>query len=315
MVVRLRGALASLLWVSSLALASVPALGASPSPEPTQPPESGPPHFGPGQAWLDAPLPTAAPAGTTVLLGACLWSPDRGEVVTGITPRFRLHPASGKAADAVTNGTPDWPGHYTAQLAVPPGGFGRLDIGIPGSFCDDAGNCVEQEFLFDQAVGPPLGVKLPAIATAQLALDDTDLSARTAIEIQAFVSPNADWPGGLELPARLVLQVRERQGPVVLEVPADAADFGAGYYLASIIVDRPGDYVAQLAAAEGATGGDLFSTGIMPLTITARAGPTPVPAPTAGGSPAPPEWWPLALGAFGLIVAALLFFRGAPTRN
>ena len=294
-------ALSILLLGSSLALASVPALGASPAPEPT---------FTPGQAWLDAALPTEAPAGTTVSIGALLWSPDQGDVVTSITPRFTIHPATGKAAAAIANGVPDWRGHYTAQLVVPRGGFGRFDIGIPVTFCDAAGACVHQDSLFDVAVGPPVDVKLPAIASGSLSLSATTVPVRTSIHIDAQVFPNISWPERLPLPSRLYVQVREQQGPIVLEAPADAGQFGDGSYAANVIVDKPGDYVAQLATVLGAGVGDLFGTALAPFTVTASAEAAPAPA-TARRGEAATEWWPVALGAFGLVVAALLFFRGA----
>jgi hypothetical protein len=302
-----RVAFAILLVAACLALASAPALGASPSPGPLTTPRA---HT-PGQAWLDGELPVGAPAGTHLSIGALLWSPDQAAVVTAITPRFRLHPASGKAAATVANGVPDWPGHYVADVVVPPGGFGTLDIGIPGTFCDDHNVCVQQDFLFDVAVGPPVDVKLPAITAASLQLSAPTVEARSSIGLEAQLNPNVQWPRPLQLPSRLVIQVRERQGPIVLEVPAEHGGFD-GDYVANIAIDKPGDYVIQLALTADATGPDLFPTALAAITVTPSTQPTAAPAvTTTGAGTAAPEWWPLALGGFGLLVAGLLFFRGA----
>ncbi len=301
-----RAALALVAGAACLALASVPAFAASPSPGPT------PRAHAPGQAWLDGELPIGAPEGATVVIGALLWSPDQGDVVTNITPRFRIHPASGKAPPAVANGVPDWRGHYTAELVVPRGGFGSLEIGIPGTFCADTGSCVQQEFLFDVAVGPPVDVKLTAFASGSLSLSAATVEARRSISIDVQVGTNVQWPGRVAYPSRLFLQVRERQGQLVLEVPAEPGQFGDGSYSGNITLDQPGDYVVQLATTAGATGADLFPEALQAFTVTpaTQATPAPVLAP-AGDGAAAPEWWPLALGAFGVVVAGLLFLRGA----
>jgi hypothetical protein len=302
----IRAALAGLLCGAGLGLAPVPALAASPTPAATTGPHRD------NQAWLDSPVPTGAPAGTEFAIGAFLWSPEQRDIVTSVTPRFTVYPQTGKAAPVVTNGVPDWPGHYIAQVVVPKGGFGRLTIGIPGTLCDDHNVCQAQEFLFDQAVGPPVDVYLPAITSGSLQISSDTIEARSSVAVEATLNPNVQWPEPLQLPARLVIQVRERQGPIVLEVPAEHGQF-EGDYVANLAIDKPGDYVIQLALGPDATGPDLFPTELAAITVTPSTLATPVPATTGkGAGAAVPEWWPLALGVFGLLVAGLLFFRGAP---
>jgi hypothetical protein len=296
------GASSSVLVPDLAVLAASPSPGASPVPTETIEP------FSPGFAWLDAALPTGAAAGSKVSIGAFLWSPHDERAVTGATVRFTLHPASGKAAPTTATGVPTWRGHFVADLLVPAGGFGRLTMGFPGNFCSDAG-CLDQDFLFEIAgVGPPTDVPLTAIATGHLTLSEPVVQSRAPAAVDVTVSANAPWPTAIDLPDALVVQVRERQGGVVSEVPAVATAAEPGHYTATVTLIQPGDYVVQLATTEGATPGALFGTAIAPLTVE-RAPVSAQPAPTTGSLP---DWWPLGLAGIGLLVAALLFVRGRP---
>ena len=288
-----------------------PALAASPTPPGGPTPAVSPeetPDFRPGDAWLDAALPKDAAAGSELTIGAFLWS-GGGDAVTHITPVFRLHPAQGTAKPTTGNGIPDWAGHYVARVKVPVGGVGRLEIGFPTVFCSDTA-CFDQEFLFTiHDAGPPVNVPLPAITTATLMLASPTIESRQRMVMDILVEPNVDWPGpALAMPDQLIVQVRVRQGPIVTEVPATRPRPGVAEYRAQVSLIEPGLYVAQLAIAPSATGSELFTTALAAIEVTAPAAtPTPPTGSEAGGLP---EWWPLAAGGAGLILAAFLILRG-----
>jgi hypothetical protein len=293
------------LLAGALVLATGSVNAASPSIAPTpEPLPSGP--LVTGRAWLDAPLPTTASPGSTVRIGYLLTTDD-GSLFVNSSVRMRLYPAGGDAEPATANGIRDWPGHYVAQIVVPAGGVGRAEFAIPGTFCNDAGQCLETEYVFEPIqAGPPTDVSVALLATARLAPAGSSVARRpTTIEID--VQPRVDWPApGLTLPDELVLQVRIPQGPVVTEVSASQSPADARHFTGTVTLDQPGDYVIQLASTTDPQETDLFATALIRLTVE-PAPAVPAPATPSGGLP---EWWPLAAAAAALILSLGLIARG-----
>jgi hypothetical protein len=302
---RRRSAAAATLLAGALVLAAGGVNAASPSIAPTPEPfPSGP--LVTGRAWLDAPLPTTAARGSTVRIGYLLIHDDGSPFSSPSLP-MRIYPTAGDAGRTTANGIRDWPGHYVAQAIVPEGGIARVEFAIPGSFCNDAGQCLETDFVFEPVeVGPPTDVSVALLATARLAPAESSVARRpTTIEID--VQPRVEWPTpGLTMPDELVLQVRIPQGPVVTEVSAGRSSADARHFTGVVTLDQPGDYVVQLARTTDPQETDLFATALIRLTVEPAAA-TPAPAAPSGGLP---DWWPLAAAAAALILSLGLIARG-----
>jgi hypothetical protein len=292
-----------------VAIAAGTAIAASPGPSPAatlEPLPTGDEVA--GRAWLDAPLPADAPAGSTIVVGALVVFTDPvggAGLVGGATLRARLYPAQGDAPASVATARSDWRGHFVASLEVPPGGVGRMTIGEPGRFCNDSG-CKDLDFLFEPVeVGPPADLPLTFTSTARIVPPET-ITARQPATIEVDVQPRVAWPDpGLVLPDRLVLEVRVPRGPVLQELPIANAPADPGHYAGSLTLIEPGDYVLQLATTTNPSEAQRFGTAIVAITVA----PAPAVAPSSSG---PPDWLPLALAVTGLTVAGILILRGRP---
>jgi hypothetical protein len=262
-----------------------------------------------GRAWLDAPLRVDAAPGSTIDFGAVVVFSDEtggpGGLVGGATLRTRLFPATGNAPPSVGSARADWRGHFIGTLEVPPGGVGRLTLGQPGRFCNDSG-CADLDMLFEPIeVGPPVGLPLSFLATARIVAPQF-VTARQPALFEVDVQPRITWPApGLAMPDRLILEVRVTRGPVVVELPIANSAADPGRYTGTLTLIEPGDYVVQLATTTDPSEAQLFGTALVPITVDPPA--IPAPPATPDGLP---DWWPLALAAAGLAVAALLIFRG-----
>jgi hypothetical protein len=208
-----------LLMLATAALAVVPystismASAASPSPGPASAPNA----LGTVQAWLDAPLqvPADMPPDGTAEVGITFWDTRRHELigVSGVT--VRLFPAKGKAAPTVAEIHTNWPGHILADLAMPKGGLGRLELGTQARVCATDGSCKDliQPIEF-AGVGPPADASLAQLVSAQFHpfVGDT-VAGRTfpvAVDIVAMGNWNIDT---LPLPERLIVTAAHHGGP------------------------------------------------------------------------------------------------------
>ncbi len=283
--------------------ASASAPTASPTPEPLP---SGPVDM--GRAWLDQPLPTTASAGETIHVGFVVAQRDGAGLVTGATLRVRLISAAGPAEATQANGVQDWPGHYNATIEVPTAAVGRIEISLPGSFCNDNG-CIDQPFLFEPVeVGPPHDLRLPLISTATIAVTTATITARTPASIQVEVHPRVAWPApGLDLPATLIAQARVPQGPILQEVELTRQGVDGGHYAGAITIDEPGDVVLQVATMANPGPEDLFGAGLVRVRVLAAAASV---APTAAAGGGLPAWTPAALVVAVLGVAVVLVVAG-----
>jgi hypothetical protein len=283
-----------------------PLLAASPSPSAmadasaasSEPPSEPPPEAFELEAWLDGPVPADAAPGSTIHVGAFVWIRGAEEPVRGATFQVRLHPASGSAEPAFDYGHEDFAGHLVADLVVPEGGAGELEIGLPGTVCENDVCGPQLTPVPIRGVGPPPDVSLTALAQAVV---DPPVAALVAGEPAAFditVASRIAWPApGLVLPESLWLQAREPQGPVVAEAEAELADAAAGRYRARVTFDEAGQYVVQVATGPEADEPDLFGSSVRPLTVDAAPAASLVPG---GSSGAADDATP------GLVLAALV---------
>jgi hypothetical protein len=106
---------------------------------------------------LDAPWPGDAPPGTELEIGwTVAIAQDDGSVTPFSAEGFfvRLLPESGDPVEYAAS--QDRTGHYLANITVPNGGIGELEIGLRGTACTADGGCQRADELFtiaDTAVG------------------------------------------------------------------------------------------------------------------------------------------------------------------
>ncbi len=251
------------------------------------------------ESWLDRALPTDAAPGSTIRVGATIWSTRDDGPISGSSVFFRLYGATGdEFAEVVA--TEDWKGHFTATLVVPPGGVGELHIGTQGTACD-ANGCTRSDAIYEVAgVGPPPAAPLPAIATAAIRVETADPVAGVPTVLTIVLGARADWdPATVPDPAELRLIVREPRGPDLDVVTAVRTS--PGVFEATVTFPDPGEYALQAAADASGDPDSLFSTSTVLVTVAAPAAETPTPAPTSPPTTPPDE----GSGALNPLVAAL----------
>lgn len=248
------------------------------------------------EAWLDRPLPTDARPGTSVQIGAILWSREsNAPIATSVF--VRVHPASGDGVAAEVATRQDWPGHVVAQVTVPAGGFGELEIGTTGSACTASG-CVRSDALYAVAgVGPPPGAPLTTIATASVVPPAEQLVAAKALEYEVVLVPRAGWDAAaMPWPDELTLQVRRPREPVLAEAPMRLEDAPSGTYRGSIVVPERGTFVFQVALSAGDDATAVFGGSAISLDVE----------PPVDGAPEPEASPPIQLALAAVLGAAVL---------
>lgn len=188
---------------------------------------------GDAMAELDAPIPPDADPGTELEVGWRAWTPDGGtEWPFAGSPIFiRLISTDGTASTEVL-GTenPRGSGHYLATISVPPGGVGRVEIGLLGESCVD-GACTRSDILFEL----PEEQRVPA-AALPVSVDPPLPVAPQFEPVGAAGTPSNDTVplalalvgGGVVLLLLLGLagRVRASSGPAGVAAPAHAGLHG-----------------------------------------------------------------------------------------
>ena len=183
-------------------------------------------------AALDAPIPPDAEPGTKMEVGWRAWTPDGGaEWPFAGSPVFiRLISADGTSSTEVLGReNPPGSGHYQATISVPPGGVGRVEVGLFGESCVD-GTCTRSDILFEL----PEEQRVPALA-APVAVDPPIPAVRAPMPAAGRAPDAAPTPdsvplalvivaGGLTLSLLLGLagRVRATSGPAGVAAPAHA---------------------------------------------------------------------------------------------
>jgi hypothetical protein len=156
-----RFSLSSLVAAMTLASSTLVTAAASPAPED---------QFPTIQAWLDTEQfgPPDAPAGGMIQVGITVWDTHQHELTPIEGLEVRLKPAKGKAPSSVATVTWDWPGHAVADLTVPPGGPGKIELGVHILACSAPGDCVDTVLPLDIAgSGPPPDAPLAELLVAR----------------------------------------------------------------------------------------------------------------------------------------------------
>jgi len=265
--------------------AASPVRGASPAAS-EQPPAR--PEF---EVWLDRPVPADASPGDQVDVGATVWDRLGGEIPRmGATMFLRIVPAEGSAAPSQTTARTDWPGHYRGSVEVPAGGIGRLELGVTGTSCvNDV--CQRDDWVFAMGgVGPPPDAPIPALAEAQITVED-DLVAGTPSAVTVAVTPQGDWES-FPAPDSIVVRAREPRGPNLATASLPLTDPAGRLYKGEITIPRSGDLVLEAATDEDGGDATRFGTSMIPVTVGAgsvddSASNPSTPGPASGDVPPP----------------------------
>jgi hypothetical protein len=307
------------------ALAVLPVAGgraASPSPEPVDP-------FPTVETWIDGPVeapPDASPGGS-VRAGATLWNTRDHSMfsVNGLV--FRLYPAKGSAGPSVAQANQDAPGHLVADLTIPKGGVGRLEVATGGTECTTDGACRDvYQPLRIAGIGPPPDAPLGSLVRAELLPITGDVVAGRPASIAVNVEPIGLWPNdAFSLPDTI-----EVTGTTAGGGRLDAARLGQDPpgpgqpYQGSVRILDPGQISLKAAFvdASGTTQPIAESLGPIQVIGTAtrpQAGGTPrptatgaaeAPGPGTAGEDGGPPW--VILGALAVLVVGIALFLGEP---
>ena len=185
---------------------------------------------GNAMAALDAPIPPDADPGSELEVGWRAWTPDGGaEWPFAGSPVFiRLVSTDGTSTTEVLGReNPRGSGHYLATISVPPGGVGRVEIGLLGESCVD-GSCTRSDMMFElpeeqraPALAAPLSVDPPIPAMPEpgpVRAADVAPSAGNVPLALAIVAGAA----ALSILLGLVGRVRASSGPAGVAAPAHA---------------------------------------------------------------------------------------------
>jgi hypothetical protein len=283
---------------------------AAPSPRASSSPSEQPPDRPPFEVWLDRPLPVDAGAGDEVDVGATIWDRLGGEIPRmGATIVLRIVSADGAVPPSQTFARTDWPGHYRGTVEVPPGGIGRLELGVTGTICEND-VCRPDDWTFDMGgIGPPPDAPISVLAEARITVDD-DLVAGKPAGVAVALTPQADWVS-FPAPTAIVVRAREPRGPDLATASLPLTDPAGLRYEGELTISRGGDLVLEAATDE--EGGDMtrFGTSMIPVVVAdsgsdATDGGT---SPGAAGDDAPPPIV-LALLALALVVGVVVVLSG-----
>ncbi len=300
----------------AIAICSGVAAGASPEPS------ADPGAMTNIEAWLDVAIPADAPPGESYAIGVTLWDTAQGRLAEFNGGYVRLHPAKGSAKPSLATTSSDWPGHLIADVEIPAGGAGALEIGLSDQVCTIRGSvqtCANTEFPFRLAgTGPPPDAPRTALIAATTTVPSGPLLAGEPIDLTVTIELQAGWDiASLGLPDQLVAYANKRSGPDL--ATATINDSGertptAITYRGQITIDESGEVTLFVAlpgngtedqVLPGATtrldiGGDVAGPSTAPSTAP------PVPTRTPPVTESVP--WPL-IGLGVLIVAAGLLVR------
>ena len=309
-------------------LALVPVSGAlaAPTPAPVDP-------FPTVETWIDAPVeaPPDAPAGGLVSLGATFWN-ARDHTLFGIDGlSVKLYPKTGSAKPSVAKAIQDVPGHILAQLQIPKGGIGRVEIVTSGQECAaDGTNCHEVDVpLRIAGTGPPPDAPLGELVTAELLPVTGDVVAGRPASIAVLLHQIGLWtadslalPDSIEVTSTKVGGGRLGSARLQQDPPAPGQP-----YQGTIRIPEPGNVVLAAAFVDGSGLTEPIAGVLGPIQVVGTAprpdGSSPRPSPPAGpgdaqapGEPAGdagPPWVPIVL--VGVLVLGLVLFLGDPIRR
>ena len=307
-----------------LALVPIPGvLAAGPTPEPVDP-------FPTVETWIDAPIeaPPDAPAGGLVDFGATFWN-ARDHTLFGINGlNVKLYPKTGNAKPSVAKAIQDVPGHILAQLKIPKGGVGRVEIVTSGQECAaDGTNCHNVDIpLRITGTGPPPDAPPGELVTAELLPVTGDVVAGRPATIAVLLHQIGLWtaetfalPDNIEVTSTKVGGGRLGSARLQQDPPTAGQP-----YRGTIRIPEPGSVVLAAAFVDGSGRTQPIQGVLGPIQVigsavrpdgasprpSATAGPADAAAPGDAATDAGPPWIPIALVV--VLVLGLALFLGEP---
>jgi hypothetical protein len=300
--------------VASLAVALLVGRGSSTvlAADPSASPSAEAPSDPNIEAWIDFAPPPDVPVGRTITMGFTIWDKE-SHSLSRVGGEVRVHPKTGKAPPSTAPTHSNWPGHVEADVTVPKGGLGKIEVGFSGQAChDDTGTCENVFFPFaNGGVGPPEDAPRSVLVDADIEQPPPPVVAGQPIDLTVSIRPRAEWPiETLGIPNRLVAIARDTAGAGMLATDLEGKPGGAGEFLYTghLTIPDPGEFGLRVAfpGTSGAADDEIERAAIR-LTVTSG---DEAPAATAKASgrgtvdaPASPQ---APIVPIGLAIAALV---------
>ena len=308
-----RVGLSGLVAAMTLASSTLVAAAASPAPED---------QFPTMEAWLDTAqfAPPDAPPGGMIQVGITFWDTHQHELTPIEGLEVRLKPAKGKAAPSIATVTWDWPGHAVADLKVPPGGPGKLELGVHILACSAPGDCADTVLPLDIAgSGPPPDAPLAELLTARFHPVVGDVVARRTFPVAVDIIARGFYDyDALPLANGIVVTASNQAGEELASDTLVQQRAAGTPFQGHLTIAQTGD-VELAAALPGANGAPNQPIADETLAVTVieggrRESASPAPAAPAPDSPTEPQGGiPLAAWVAG--IAALMVGGGLILRR
>jgi hypothetical protein len=251
--------------------------------------------------WLDRATRTDARPGSTIAVGLTVWDSQQAQFLVMSGLYLKLHPATGKArpteAEIIRA---DWPGHFFANVIVPKGGPGAVEVVVRDGNADLP--------IHVGGVGPPPTAPLSSLVDSEIRLPSEPAIAGRSMDLAVEVRPRVDWDPPVSLPDRLIVIATLGRGPELTNTEIRAVFGSPTTFAGPITIPKAGNVTLAFAFPGGTGGADDFfqtTTRVQVGVGEEDAGTPRVAAPVPdGGVP-----WLLIAGGLALVFAAALVVR------
>jgi hypothetical protein len=298
----MRGTIAPAVGIVVLALlvaSSVTNIVVAASPAPSASAEADSGAYPNLEAWLDRATRTDARPGSTIAVGLTIWDSQQAQFLVMGGLYLKLHPASGKARPTEAELTrSDWPGHFVANVVVPNGGPGAVEVVVRDGNRDLP--------IHVGGVGPPPTAPLSSLVAAEVQLPSEPAIAGRPMDLIVDVRTPVEWDPPVSLPDRLIVIATLGRGPELTNAEIRAVTGSPTTFAGPITIPKAGNVTLAFAFPGGSNGADDFFQATTQVHVGEQAASTegvatPVPD---GGVP-----WPLIAGGIALVVAAALVIK------
>ncbi len=251
------------------------------------------------EVWLDKAVTPDAAAGTTIAIGLTIWDSHEAQFAVMRGLYLKLYPATGKARPTEAETSSDWPGHLLANVIVPKGGPGAVEVVVRDQ---------TDLPIHTGGVGPPPAASLSSLVGAQVHLPSEPVIAGRPMDLVVDVRTQVEWDPAVSVPDRLVVIATLGRGPDLANTEIHRATGSMTTFGGPITIPEAGDVTLVFAFPGGTSGADDIIRGATTRVRVGAAGGASIPvvaAPvTDGGSP-----WPLIGGGLALVLTAAFVIR------
>jgi hypothetical protein len=302
-------------------VAAPPVRAADPTPGPSDAGVRPPANI---QAWLDGDLITPdAPPGGVLEAGFSFWDTRQQEFFSlgGAEGVYvLLHPRTGAAPASEATLQADFPGHVVADMVVPEGGPGDVEVGMLVNACVN-NVCADQRAPFEIAgTGPPPDAKPEELIGAEILPLVGDTVVGREFPVTVNVTSRGLWDfSTLPLPDHLLVIARHPGGAELSTGELRPGATPGAPYAGKLTIPETGDVEISVAVQLDLGGSREIEGAVIQRTVieggrpTTAAGaeasepaaplPTGASAPTSASGEIPVFVWALGIGA--LVVGGL----------